>query len=285
MVHNPDANYSARIAIASAGIVINMLLIIFIYSKRRRNLPFDITLISLAVADFVVSFLTAMSYTLLLLYIHGKIGLPYLHEIIVLNTVGAHLTISSSILHLNFIAIQRLLVILSPISSRRLTKASCIKIIVSIWLLSATHILIIIFREYRIYVVLSYLIIVSAAILIFSYSVIFYRLTKPANLTTTRATADRRRSASYYCLAITLAFLVCSLPFAVSSILRDNTSVNFQIAGDLLLYLNATLDPIIYLVWECSLQRRSGNRFSFVFNQRRIGNMEMVQRNKEQRKP
>lgn len=268
-----DVNYSIRIAIGVCGIILNMPLIMIIFSRQRRNLPFDITLSSLAIADFIASLITTVSFILFLMFRHRLIGIPYLQEIVLLNAVGVHLTITSSILHLSFIAMQRVAIVLSPFSAKRyLTKRSCILAISLIWLLSAIYIILVALKRFRVHILLSWFIVVGSVVLLISYSIVVYNLVKPSAIPQTTAAMERRRSASFYCLVITLAFLVCSLPFAASSLFERQIGLDFQIVSDWLLCINATVDPIIYLVFEfCN--RVFPNCCNICIRKRRVGSL------------
>ena len=243
-------NYAVRISIGLVGVLLNMLQMMLFSVRRRASLSFEVTLLSLSVADFVVSLLVCVAYSLFLLYFYDKIDLP-LKEIVILNAVGTHLSVTSSMLHLTFIAFQRLFVVLSPFRfNQNISKTLTSIIICVVWLLSGIYIFLVVLNHYHIYIPLSWLIMICAAALVFCYTAICYRLLKVPYQDSNGALKNRRRTVTLYCLIVTSAFLVCSLPFAASSFWKTSLHRDFRMISDWLLVLNCAIDPTIYLAYE-----------------------------------
>ena len=133
------ADFTIRLALGILGIILNAVQIRMITRKRKTRQPFQITLLSLSVADLLIAITlltSGVDYLLISLNIAHFKGWFYLVQ---LSFYGFSLL--SSMLHVSFIALQRLLAVLYPLRIKRiLTGRRCLIAIAVIWVLCSGYI-------------------------------------------------------------------------------------------------------------------------------------------------
>ena len=133
------ADFTIRLVLGILGIILNAVQIRMITRKRKRRQPFQITLLSLSVADLLIAITlltSGVDYLLISLNIAHFKGWFYLVQ---LSFYGFSLL--SSMLHVSFIALQRLLAVLYPLRIKRiLTGRRCLIAIAVIWVLCSGYI-------------------------------------------------------------------------------------------------------------------------------------------------
>ena len=159
------------------GTALNFCEIASLLHTRRTKLPFDITLISLAISDLIV----AIVMLIFDIVVHRVINLATLkvHERLYVNvfTLSIFASSLSSALHMWFIAIQRLIAVLYPFKvSIWMTRKRSIITLLLIWApsISLTAPVSLIYYNYQRF--LMYSPFVSAAVIVVCYSIISFKM-------------------------------------------------------------------------------------------------------------
>jgi len=119
----------ASLVICSLGATLNVCVIVLLIRAGRIKLPFDVTLISLAISDLLLSLMS-----IILRSVDYSLQHPaYRH----LSIISSHLSAVVSSLHMWFIAIQRLIAVLYPLKvSIWITRRRSIITVLLLWLAS-----------------------------------------------------------------------------------------------------------------------------------------------------
>ena len=278
-----NMNYSIRITIGIFGLVLNTLQVKSIACKAKIKSPFEITLLSLAAADVIVSATAVVGYTVILLISNSVIQLDNFHGFILLNPLVTYLSVSSSLLHVSYLAVQRLLVVLFPLNFKHKSNKRCVIAIALIWLSSAIYILLIILKFYRLFTILAYLTIICSVVLALSYSCICYRIKKRIHLlasqrSTSHASSQvvliQNQSVLAYSMCVTVAFLICNAPNAVIVLIGFSACRMVRNLSEWLLYLNSAFNPLLYFLFDyfkqglilCCCSNSKNNRIASTVN-------------------
>lgn len=254
-----NMNYIIRITIGIFGLVLNTLQIKSIARKEKIKSPFEITLLSVAAADFIVSATAVVGITVILLISNSVIQLKNFEGFILLNPLVTYLSVSSSLLHVSYLAVQRVLVIFCPLNFKHNANKRCMIAIALIWLSSGVYILLIILKFYRLFTILAYLTIICGAVLVLSYSFICYRIKKRIHLlasqrSTSHATSQvvliQNQSVLAYSMCVTVAFLICNVPNSVNVLIGFRACRMLRNFSEWLLYLNSALNPLLYFLFD-----------------------------------
>ena len=246
-----NTNYAIRALIGIAGFILNVIQSASIIRKKKIKSAFEVTLLSLSLANITVSLITTIYYVKFLLFINKTIDGRFIPEFIYLHGIAFHLSLTSSLLHVCFIALQRLIAVLFPFQfNRYFTRNYSLCVLGLIWLASGSYIALMVLRYYRLYEVLSYVVIICGVILILAYSLICKRVNNRVDFTVTRTTAQQNRSVILHSFCITVVFMICNLPFAVDVLNGFAVSKVFRNVAEWLLYLNIVVDPVIYLMFD-----------------------------------
>lgn len=250
-VEMKNTNYAIRTTIGITGFVLNLTQAASIIRKKKIQSAFEVTLLSLSVADITVSLITTIYYVKFLLFINQAIDGRFIPEFIYLNGIAFYLSLTSSLLHVCFIALQRLVAVLFPFQfHRHFTRNYSFCVLGLIWLVSGSYIVLMVLKYYRVYEVLSYVVIICSVILILAYSLICKRVSKRVDFSITRITAQQNRSVILHSFCITVAFVICNLPFAVDVLNGFAVSKVFRNIAEWLLHLNVLVDPVIYFMFD-----------------------------------
>lgn len=224
------------------------------------------TLLSLSIADVITasSLLFYGSYELLL---SGDIvkSVEAIHSV---YEIALDLSLVTSLLHVAFIAVQRLFAVIRPLLLHVMfTKSRCKFGLVSIWLIS------LIYCGWSSWakstgpgslIVTAYLIVSSAMLLILSYSLICYYIYNKRNIFNNR----RRQQCSViaYPIFVTAAFIICTVPLAIA-FFKLYVPCNFYqfIIPRWFLYVNSVFDPILYFLFKDCRLRKSFSKLSTRF--------------------
>ena len=255
----PLADAVARFMICSMGIALNICEVASLFHAKRTKLPFDITLISLAISDLLLALLLAITTVLNYILPTGITSTLYRRIFIFFFFL---LLSSSSALHMIFIAIQRLIAVLYPLKvSILITKK---RSGITLLLLRMTSITASIPITHYIYQrIVMFTPFISSIIVVVCYFIITLQMMKRR----APAVAGQQRqnnSVLVYSISITAIFLICTLPFAILAI-QEHVPLARMILPSYVLhlfYLQVVLDPILYFfcqVWKrikCTLCRR-----------------------------
>lgn len=242
---------AVRITFGAIGTTANSVQMFCIVKKKEAKRPFDATLLSLSIADLVTS------ATLLFFGIYDLLSTyRVVSETEFLNSVNEaalDLSIITSLVHVMFIAIQRLCAVLCPINFRLLfTTFRCKLGLTFIWIVAAVYCIWSSMEKAKgtpTFFILSITIIVCIALLLFSYSVICCKVVK------SRSFARSRRSAEpavlYNSLMVASAFVICTIPFTLQQLGAFEPISFYQfIIPTWCLFFNVVLDPFIYFLFK-----------------------------------
>ncbi len=238
-----------KATLGSIGCLANTALIGIILRKRNKN-AFEVTLASLGVADLLTSIMIICFGT-------SKIGGKPLFLFL---WAGGYTTQVLSFLHLLFIALQRLCAVFFPLKFKVLfTVNRCVKSLGIFWILSAilATLLATVIKPNN--STMSITIFVFGCILIALHIAICYKIYRPSSLPLRNSLQDSNRALNWRAMIISitvsLAFLVCTFPYAISKFHPFGTMGN--IASDVLFASNAILDPMLYFF--VSYYKKSNN--------------------------
>ena len=238
--------------IGGVGVIANTLLIATLYKERKLKRPFQMTILSLTLADLL---------NCIWLTVAGPVKPPLGHKFhpvyqkFYLAVVA--LSATTSILHLMFVTLQRLIAVLLPFRSPILiTQPRCAVVITLIWLTSAA----VICWSYLVNmkrVVLTYipvLTFICALMLIVSYSFICYRVWQRKRLAST-VNSSQSGHILLYSILVTVLFIICTFPASVTILYDKRFSENWN---DVLViyWLNPVIDPSIYFLFDASKKKR-----------------------------
>ena len=244
--------------ICSMGIALNICEVASLVHAKRTKLPFDITLVSLAISDLLLALFLAITTVL-----------NYVLPIGITSTLYRKIFIffffllsSSSALHMLFIAIQRLIAVLYPLKvSILITRKRSAITLLLLWLISITASIPITNYIYQRIVISTPFI--SAIIVVVCYFIISLNMMKRR---AQAVTGQQRQNISVlvYSVSITVIFLICTLPFAIFAIQEHVPLARMSLPSYVLhlFYLQVVLDPILYFfcqAWKrikCTMCRR-----------------------------
>ena len=228
----------------TAGLILNALEIFFLLREKKIKEPFKMTILSLAFADLITSGFLFVSAIIFL--ITGA------HDHTTLLAIFSSTTCSQ--FHIVFITMQRFIAVIYPLKLKSwITSFRSIIILILIWLISMLLTLIL-------YLcagmdgpfVLAWIILTGGGVLLVSYSFIVYRSFKQRKIVASNNSSSQNLRLILYSLTVTVAFIACNYPWAVSlhaKGLPNSSQIELDVHL-LLLWLNLSLDPIIYFLFN-----------------------------------
>ena len=246
--------HGVGIAITLSGSFLNALEIASFAEIRGRRSPFNMTLLSLAIADLVVSLVGCCA--LILDIIHDNIIKIQKNVNVLINIAaltGIFLSLATSVLHVIFITIQRALSVLMPLQCKRiLTRRRCIACLVAIWIISAFYGTNYTFLTSKnIDQIFGILTLVCTGVLLLSYSMIYHILRTRQSYLSNRRAIRQRRSVLLHSVCVTAIFLMCTLPRALQIFQIYPTNIPYiRFIPKLLLIANSVGDPLIYFLFK-----------------------------------
>ena len=225
-------------AVCLIGAILNAAQIAVMIYKKKRRLPFDKTLLSLAFADFFSS----LFWGLFWISSDSLLFSVYL--------VGSYLSIISSLLHAVFIAAQRFFAVFLPIKFRIYFKEKfCTICLIILWIISLP--LCGLMGLYKRPTVMSYVIFPSGGLLVVLYSLICYRVhLQRRSVSAVSASSRQQNDSTYrilaYSILITTVFLLCTIPFAVS-VLGSSPGKCYEFV---LISMNPVVDAVMYFAFN-----------------------------------
>ena len=230
--------------ISLLAMILNAFEIAALLHAKRTKLPFDITLISLAVSDLIVA-LAVILFTILHLTQTSKAtselyGKVYAQVIFAFGL--------SSIFHMIFIALQRLVAVLFPLKlSIWMTRKRCIIAICVLWLISIAASI----PVYHIWCDYEkgalYTPLVSASAIMLCYVVISYRVMTRRRLTAT-GISSQNLHVLLYSMTVTTIYIVCSIPLMIEKLIHGCSSRPFY--ATCLSLLQMMLNPVAYFLFH-----------------------------------
>ena len=269
--------YSSRfwLAFGIAGFLFNILELVVIIRQKKYKEVFGLSLTSLCIADIIGSLTLSLAGGLRLISYPGRETFP-IYEKTSLATgwkVGhgsLQFAVGTSFMHIVFIAIQRLFAVLLPLKFKaNFTYARCAAGIIITWLIMFIYGTFAFFFSKVLLNMSYYLVLVMELILIITYGAITFKtwrddkkrasLQPKANSQAT--TDDAVNKVLFHSLAVTFAFLICTLPHSVFYIylvvqrLTAYHDLSTYHTVNSLISINPFLDPLIYFFFQYHLSK------------------------------
>ena len=246
------------------GFAANSAVLVKLYQKRKESTVFNKTLASLSITNTISDICFLVSGCILIYYfVSNQISIESIQVFIVLQYINRYAT-CISFLHVVFITVQRFAAITFPFRFKRVFTTKVVYIIlILIWIAG----LAIVSIYHFVFTVdgdpdaaLSYSIVITGAIMLFSYAWIFYLLVKRGRMskqlnTSTRSDANNLKI-FINSLGLTLLFFVCMFPSAIL-ILSGSKGTKLRILFASFLVFKTVCDPLMYFfATKCSLRQR-----------------------------
>ena len=249
-----QASYFISEIIALSGVVLNTVQIIATFRHNQKKAPFDLSVASLSFADLFSSGFTLA----FMIYWHLQDNSLIKHVLIIESVNRACLQFSflSSIFHLAFIALQRVLAVTSPLKFRsRFTTINCHRSIAVVWILSLAVSMVNFFAASI--DIIGYIVLSSEVLLVMVYSIICCAVKKKDKAAQDLRSSEQNRSSAFrriflYSIYISLAFMLCTLPsalYATQIIERVDPSYVYEWVR-WMFYLNPTVDSLLYFYFK-----------------------------------
>ena len=240
------------------GTALNICEIASLLHARRTKLPFDITLISLAMSDLMLAMATLIFGIVLNSVLNMATSKE--HESLYKNlfTFSIFASSLSAALHMWFIAIQRLIAVLYPFKvSIWMTRKRSIIIVLLIWVLSISVTAPVSLKYYNHQRYLMYSPLLSAVVIAVCYSIISFKM-----MTRKRPTVGSQQTQNLslllYSISFTAIFMICTFPYAIYAIKQPVHKLPIPIPEYAfhLFFLQVVFDPVIYFFLQI-LKKRS----------------------------
>lgn len=247
---------SIQMTLGITGIILNMLQLIILLRKQRR--PFEITLLSLSIADLFVSVCLILNSVLSLLREHD-VGLE-LSDIVYRSLRHAIycFAITLALLHIVFIAIQRLIAVMFPFRIHQLfSKRRCCFFLGVMWVGSLG------FLAWSVWaftknpdddvplIAFSYVMFFAEACLIPLYATVCCLVMRRRGMAANASTDSRNHSVILYAVITTTIFVVMTFPLGVLTCLSYViTNPYLKYSPKWLLFIDVTMNPVIYFFFN-----------------------------------
>ena len=238
---------SLRIAFGLLGLAANVVQLVFTIRSKKDLTSFDITVFSLNIADMVSSIFFTFYGLARILCSYRIIGASFLTYL----SFGLNFSIVASFNHIIFIALQRMCAVIFPFNVHSIITSLRFKVCLTLlWLTAIAYAVVCAFESVDFLAVNSYTIFVSGILLISLYSVICYTAIRGAPShpqLSVHGNRPHRYSVLLHSFLITLGFVVCFFPFAVTYLFvaYDFTTV---LIADLLVMFNTFIDVLVYFL-------------------------------------
>ncbi len=243
------------------GFIANTIqLVLICRAKNQNNSVFALAVLSLNIADLMTSFVILISGVVRLLRLFGIFDLSLSKKMIYPLITALTFSLMSSIFHVVFIAIQRLIAVVFPLKVKQiLTKRRCYIILPSLWVTSIA-IAIIAHINYKLaFTSLAYVGILICISLVVMYTVICYKIMNRNTVNNNNSEERQRRrqkserGVMIYSVAITIVFIICFAPKILSSFVTY--PMYLGIISDMMYSINPFFDTLLYFLWSHCRQR------------------------------
>ena len=219
--------------------ILNIIQITILFYKGKIKVPFDLSLISLALADFFTA--------LLPLTIH----LLNLRQSVYLTIIGYiyYASLLTSSFMLGYIAFQRLIAVLYPHKYPILmTRRRCIITMCLMWISSSLFIIpVLIVRSTFYGIIFVHIPVAVGAVIFFSYAMLNYQLLRQRNRSVVNQSWNGHRRILVYSTTLTTVFLLSTLPYTVSIMRLPQTAPTVNVLSHI--YMSRVIfNPILYFV-------------------------------------
>ena len=238
------------------GLLANIIQTTYMQRKKRRKTVFDVTLLSLSIADMSSAIFTLVYGLHVIIWILTKsppiMRLPYID-------VCMNISYVASMTHVIFIAMQRLVGCILPTKYEFIFfRHRFVKMLFIAWIIPCLYGFVSIFflKTNVFFVVNSCMFVITCISLIIMYIILYFKIRKH-NQGMGYGTSHHR--VLFHSVLVATAFIVSFGPFAFSSLAVHNTPAQFSewlLICDVLVPLNPFLDTVVYFyVYYSRMQR------------------------------
>ena len=240
-------------AIGTISVVTNLIQVIICHLKRRKKTVFEVSILSLSAANMLAS---AIFFLQGLRRFFTKQGMMVHTVLLRFAYTGCYFSVSSSCLHIIFIAVQRLILIRHPHRSKGFfTLRRVLLIIFAIWFLSAIFACLSAFKLFPSHA-MSFYIFGSGTVIVSAYSIICTQFRNLNHGNRSSGSAARNEVVVKHSFAIMLTFVICTFPYGVARFFSHKSAI--YMVCDIIFSLNPLFDPILYFFTSfCRLPRKS----------------------------
>ena len=248
---------SLYLAIYGIGMLLNTLQIAILLYQKRTKLPFDISLISLAVANLVLSIAPVSVHFYLLAKPVAALSRTYLTVIGYIYYASAMI----SAFQLGFIAFQRLIAVLYPHRfSTLITRRRCVITIFLLWLFSIILMVPFMLKfNTTYYKVYNHIPLLVGAVIFVSYAILICHLLKMKRVSTEGERSKRHRKIIFYSASVTAVFLLSTFPYTISILTAKGLHAIPTFASYMYI-VHVIFDPLLYFLLQYLNIRRSSRQ-------------------------
>jgi len=230
----------ASLVICSLGATLNVCVIVLLIRAGRIKLPFDVTLISLAISDLLLSLMS-----IILRSVDYSLQHPaYRH----LSIISSHLSAVVSSLHMWFIAIQRLIDVLYPLKvSIWITRKRSAITLLLLWLVSTVVSVPLLTDNYtyqRIFICIPF---ISTAVITVCYFIINLKMmTRKAP--TVGGQHTQNISILVYSVSISAIYVITLFPITINAMQQPVHIHKMTVPAyvEHMFHLQVVFDPVMY---------------------------------------
>ncbi len=244
----------------SLGLTANFIqLILTCRDKDHKTSVFGLVLLSLNIANILVSFTTLLNGVTSLVDHFMVINASLHFYLLSIAKSGNNLSLVSSITHVLFIAIQRMIAVAPPFQVKRiLTRSRCYIALLVLWAISITTTVISFFTDVLFAIFLS--VFICGMALVVMYSIVAYKTTKRSIGRDESEEMRKRRQKSdkevlFYSMAVSIVFVICNFPVAITFFVQKKSVLAMMLAS-ICFRLNPFLDTLLYFLWSYNKRRR-----------------------------
>ena len=241
-------NAISTFIICGLGIALNVCEIASLVHAGKTKVPFNITLISLAITDaflaLVISIITVLYYLTNTMAVSSRFG-----SFIVFCLYSSSV---SSALHILFIAFQRLIAVLYPLEATTLiTRKRTILTVILMWIISMAA-SVPVSMEYYIYqriIICSPF--VSTVVIIVCYFIINYKMAR-RQIATVTGQQGQNILIMLHSISVTIIYMICKFPYTIYALQQPVLvlKMTFPIFAIRLFFLQVILNPIVYFFFQ-----------------------------------
>ena len=240
---NKQRQYSFMI-MCLVGTVLNVFEIALICKGGQHRIPFQMAVLSLAVADLLTCLPVSITNALFVLF-----GFDYSDIPIDVYSKSIIFAIISSQLHVMFIATQRLIAVMFPLSCKLIVTSFRCRILLGLfWIVSLSIAALLENYLYAIYIST----LACAVIIGFTYAFIVHRVRNRSVVGASNAASSASSNITSYSVVLFLLFVVCHFPLlSVLIIYNMKKSRNSPwVATYYLFLLNSITNPLVYFLFK-----------------------------------
>ena len=238
------------LSICGIGVLLNTIQLAVLFFQRKTKVPFDLSLINLALADFFTSLLPMIFH---LFYLKASFYLT------IIGYIYYSSWLTSSFM-LGYIAFQRLIAVLYPHKYPILmTRRRCIITMCLMWISSSLFIIpVLIVRGTFYNIIFVHIPVAVGAVIFFSYAMLNYQLLKQRNRSVVNQSWNGHRRILVYSTILTVVFLLSTIPYTIS-LMRWPIQDKFTYIASHIFISHVIVNPIFYFVVQyLNLKRLCG---------------------------